>query len=274
MTIKKMTIKKSSAIKKPAKEAAAPKGYLFPELKPIEEWMDIPIYRIFPVGRFIQVLVSNKLTLVKPKKWDDPFENALLSSSYMVGNQKIVFAAKDSVYGQCWTLHRETDAMWRIYSPNKDGVRLMTTPRKLLEAMKAQVGQSADTKCFIGKVWYLQKSKLLEIFGKINLLSPDGTGIAQSLLYKRPEFSHEREIRLIYAGDSNESASDIFSFEIDPNLLFDRILFDPRMEESLRKSYISAIKKIGCTVEVKRSRLYESPKELKFNLGDNDPFQH
>lgn len=237
-------------------------GYLF-----IDELIDTPIYRIFPIGRFIQVLTAKELTLVKPKKWDDPFENALLSSDFIVENEKVAFAAKDSVYGQCWTLHRETDAMWRIYSPNKDGVRLMTTPRKLLTALKSHVDQFADVKCFVGKVQYKKKPELLKIFGQINLTSTDGTGIAQSLLYKRPEFSHEREVRLIYSGDDNNSPSDIFSFGIDPNKLFDRVLFDPRMEESLRQSYISAVKSLGCTTQVKRSTLYDPPKCLKFKLS-------
>jgi hypothetical protein len=245
-------------------------GYLFSdrdlEKSSIDELIDTPIYRIFPIGRFIQVLTAKELTLVKPKKWDDPFENALLSSDFIVGGETAVFSAKDSVYGQCWTLHRETDAMWRIYSPRKDGVRLMTTPRKLLAALKSHVGQYADVKCFIGKVQYKKKSELLNVFGKINILSSDGSGIARSLIYKRPEFSHEREVRLIYNGDDNNGTSDIFSFEIDYNKLFDRVLFDPRMEESLRRSYISAIKDLGCTVGVKRSTLYDAPKGLKFKL--------
>lgn len=78
-------------------------GYLFPdkdlEKSTIDELIDTPIYRVFPIGRFIQVLTAKELTLVKPKKWDDPFENALLSSDFIVGSETGVFSAKDSVYG-------------------------------------------------------------------------------------------------------------------------------------------------------------------------------
>jgi len=246
-------------------------GYLFPdkdlEKSSIDELIDTPIYRIFPIGRFIQVLTKKELTLVKPKKWDDPFENALLSSDFLVGNEKATIAAKDSVYGQCWTLHRETDAMWRIYSQSKDGVRLRTTPRKLLTALKTHVDEFADLTCFVGKVEYKTKPELLEIFGQINVVSTDGTGIAQSLLYKRREFSHEREVRLIYSAVDNNSPSDIFSFGVNPNELFDRVLFDPRMDDSLRKSYTAAIKSLGCDVEVKRSTLYDPPSGLQFKLN-------
>lgn len=228
--------------------------------------LDKPIYRIFPISRFIQILTTNQLTLVKPKKWDDPFENSLLSAVFNISGEKTEFAAKDEVYGQCWTLHRETDAMWRIYSPNKDGVRLMTTPRKLLESLKSKIDKHPELKCFIGKVQYEHKKNLENCFSRIDLMNSNGSGIAESLLYKRLEFSHEKEVRLIYVGDSGKCDNDIFSYEINPNELFDRILFDPRMESSLRKSYISAIECLGCNSEVKRSTLYDAPKLLEVNL--------
>ena len=243
-------------------------GYIFSEddlkNKSLNKWMNTPIYRIIPVSRFIQILTSKELTLVKPKKWDDPFENALLSSDFTIGTETADFAARDSVYGQCWTLHTQTDAMWRIYSQGKDGVRLKTTPKKLLEALKSHVGKLANITCFIGKVQYHPRSELISVFSQIELLKSDGSGIAKSLLHKRREFSHEAEVRLIYIG--SDDFPDIFSFIIEPNKLFDQILFDPRMEEPLRKSYISAIGALGSKVNVARSTLYDPPPGWKFNL--------
>lgn len=196
------------------------------------------------------------------KKWDDPFENALLSSAFEIGCETGAFSAKNSVYGQCWTLHRETDAMWRIYSQNKDGVRVMTTPRKLLVSLQDKIVNLSDTQCYIGKVKYEYKANLENCFSKINLLNPNGFGIAESLLYKRKEFSHEKEVRLIYSGDNRKCESDIFSYSINPNELFDRVLFDPRMDASLQNSYISAIKCLGCNSEIRRSTLYDAPKSF------------
>jgi len=232
-----------------------------------EDELDKPIYRIFPISRFIQILTTNRLTLVKPKKWDDPFENSLLSAVFTIDGEKTEFSAKDEVYGQCWTQHRETDAMWRIYSPNKDGVRMKTTPRKLLNSLSSKTEKNPEVKCFIGKVKYKNKKNLEDCFSEIDLLNSNGSGIAASLLYKRKEFSHEKEVRLIYIGDSGKCDSDIFQYEIKPNELFERILFDPRMESSLRKSYISAIKCLGCNSEVRRSTLYDAPQLLEVNLN-------
>ncbi|MDB5830906.1 MAG: hypothetical protein JWR14_736 [Caballeronia sp.] len=75
------------------------------------------------------------------------------------------------------------------------------------------------------------------------------------------------EMRLIYSADDNDCESNIFSFDIEPNKLFDRILFDPRMDESLQDSYIEAVEKLGCKVDVRRSPLYDPPKGMKFKLG-------
>lgn len=229
--------------------------------------LDKPIYRIMSINRFLQTLERKTLTLVKPHKWDDPFENALLASSFKASDGEIgTISAKDSVYGQCWTLHRETDAMWRIYSQNKDGVRVTTTPRKLLHALKKSVGQHAELKCFLGRVQYKRKTELLKSLKSINLFSTDGSGIAESLLYKRVEFSHEKEIRLIYSGEDGKCLSDLYDFKIEPNILFDRVLFDPRMENELKIAYKLAIAKKNCNFEIKRSILYDAPKNFTFNL--------
>lgn len=232
-----------------------------------ENEIDKPIYRIFPIGRLIQMLTTNQLTLVKPEKWDDPFENALLSSVFKFGLEDCKIPAKDSIYGQCWTLHRETDAMWRIYSQNKDGVKLMTTPRKLLKSLSDFIGAKSNTQCFIGKVSYKNKTNMIESFSKIDLLDASNLGAAESILYKRPQFSHEKEVRLIYIGDNDKCHSDIFDYQINPNELFDRVIFDPRMEESLISSYAKAIAKLGLGAEVKRSTLYDAPKDLKFKIN-------
>ena len=90
-----------------------------------------PIYRIEPFDRLIEILRSKRLTLVSPSKWEDPFENFILSAKIKVGQHKLAFADHDRFYGSCWTWKGYSDALWRIYSPDKQGVRLRTSIRKL-----------------------------------------------------------------------------------------------------------------------------------------------
>jgi len=42
--------------------------------------LEKPVYRIMPVHRLLQCLEEKQLVLVPPRKWDDPFENYLLSA--------------------------------------------------------------------------------------------------------------------------------------------------------------------------------------------------
>lgn len=229
---------------------------------------DQPIYRIFSLERFFQVLHKKQLTLVKPYLWDDPFENVLLKSEFKTAsNETVVFEAHDSVYGQCWTRHAESDAMWRIYSPHKSGVRLQTTPRKLLTTLQANIHEHPELCGFIGKVTYAtNENHLKELLQKINLTTTDGTGIAQSLLYKRKEFEHEQEIRLIYSGPDGKCPNNIFNCSIEPNTLFDSIMFDPRIDESLQKACTAAIQNLDCNVKVEISNLYDLPNSFSFHL--------
>jgi hypothetical protein len=190
-----------------------------------------------------------------------------LAASFSTSSGELAgFAAKDSVYGQCWTLHRETDAMWRIYSHEKDGVRVTSTPRKLLEALRKTDSKFADVRAFIGKVSYLKKQDLLTRLGQINLLNPNGSGIAESLLFKRNEFRHEAEVRLIYSGSDGHCSSDYYPIPIDPNLLFDKMLFDPRMDAGPYKSGRTLLRKLGYKGTIAKSGLYKAPEGLVFKL--------
>ena len=41
---------------------------------------DKHIFRVFTVDRLLEVFKDRKLTLVNPKKWDDPFENHIMNA--------------------------------------------------------------------------------------------------------------------------------------------------------------------------------------------------
>ncbi|MBI5557669.1 MAG: DUF2971 domain-containing protein [Deltaproteobacteria bacterium] len=228
-----------------------------------ESDFDKPIYRIMPIHRLLEDLQKMHLNLVKPKKWDDPFENLLLSIPLKNKNVGNIFTVRADVYGMCWTLRRETDAMWRIYSPDKQGAKVKTTPRKLLDALKKHDPEYWQVRCFIGKVEYVKQKKLRSSLEEIRLLDSNGSGIPKSLLLKRREFQHEKEVRLIYC-PASESSCDIHPFKISPNELFEEVIFDPRMDKELVNAYTLAIKEKKYQNPVAQSKLYQLPNDLKF----------
>ncbi|MGD9368632.1 MAG: DUF2971 domain-containing protein [Desulfobacteraceae bacterium] len=133
-------------------------------------------------------------------------------------------------YGQCWTLNIESDAMWRIYSPDKNGVKIQTKIRKLFQSLYSAQTSYGTLSCFIGKVDYYPKEKIDKLVedrltGKERF---DGSiGQARSLLFKRNAFKHENEVRLIYLHPRNQSDSNVYLYHCDPLSLIDRITFDP-----------------------------------------------
>jgi hypothetical protein len=167
--------------------------------------LDVPIFRVFSVERLIQVFDEKKITLVKPEKWDDPFENLVFQGT-AIGNDGIRIHfdnIRKSFYGQCWTLNTdESDALWRIYSSDKKGVRVKSTIQKLFDTFFNPNDNWALISYFIGRVAYDTAANL-----KAHLENPavlhdyifdtSARGQVMTLLWKRTEFQHEEEVRII-----------------------------------------------------------------------------
>ena len=230
-----------------------------------DEELDRPVYRIMPVNRLLQCFEEKQLILVPPSKWDDPFENWLLSSKVKItltGEIGDMNGIRDKIYGQCWTQHRETDAMWRIYSSDTNGAKVKTTPRKLLKALMENGDENPKINCFIGKVKYQTQKDLFSSLNSIEVMDAAGIGVAQSLLYKRKEFSHEREVRLIFI----DGEGPIYKLNIDPLTMFDEVVFDPRVDKHLFNAYKSAVQAKGFQGRIAQSTLYRPPQEMLIKI--------
>ena len=230
------------------------------------------VYRTISYERLIELFESKENTLVKPKLWEDTFENFVLKAKLRVDDNKVVeYDVHDRIYGQCWTLEKSSDAMWRIYSPDKKSIRIRTTVENLLDSMSMSL---IDTpKCFnsVGKVEYLSEKKLLdrahETFEK------DGQvrfgKLFKSLLIKRKAFKHENEIRLLFLDWSENAGLDsLFKYKIDPHSLISQMMIDPRISYSDFKKIESDIRnKTGYEGVIKRSLLYRLPESLTINIS-------
>lgn len=225
-----------------------------------------------PFTRLREMATSKKNCLVRTKMWDDPFENFLFSAIGIDGDgNRIGFGVRDDLYGQCWTDAEETDAMWRIYSHEKDGVRVRCTPRKLLTGLYQSQQRFRDISCFIGKVSYLSEGKILSFledaeFVKAAAFDSSGVNQARTLLFKRTAFAHENEVRLIYLRpNTDHAADDTFLYPQDPISLFDELLLDPRLDEAAIAIHRSELASLGFRCEIRQSDLYRIP-NLTANL--------
>jgi len=232
--------------------------------------LDKPIYRVFRFDMLVQIFIESQLTLVKPRTWEDPFENFILNSTgYLSDGREFQISFRDNFYGQCWTFNKESDAMCRIYSPNKDGVKVKTTMRKLFTPLfdlcghnYRSNGELYNQRAFIGRVQYAGTKtllKMLEDEERMNykVFDQTGRGQASTFFYKRVAFRHEKEIRIIYNALNNSAENPFFKLGVNPNQLIDEIVFDPRMTNEDYIRHKRQVQDLGFQNSIVHSGLYK-----------------
>lgn len=225
--------------------------------------------------------------MVNPLKWDDPFDNFLFKLTKVDlgnGQEAPLSHVGKMFFGQCWTVNPESDAIWRIYSPCRDGIMVRSTHGKVLRNFREYL--RSDRKVLLPGKGDLEnltddeasdliesKSKLYEVVYKsyhdiaalvdngVSLQSFIGNyGMLKLLGIKRDGFRHEEEVRLVYCSGDSDKNDDVFPFAIRPDTVFDEVILDPRTtvgEEELLKC---CLEKRGFNNPIRRSTLYDSPK--------------
>ena len=230
---------------------------------------DEPIYRIYPKHRFLELLTCGKNGLVKPRVWDDPFENFFLRSEVTdpSGAKISIDNLAEDWYGQCWTQNADTDAMWRIYSPgkDKDGIKVRTTIRKLFDSFYDSADGYAALKFLIGKVQYKTEADIAAFMGKTTFrdiaFGGQATGFARLLCIKREAFAHENEVRLLFQDiDPKRGQRVVALFDFDMNTICDEVVLDPRLDATKFAALKAEIVAAGCTLPIAQSPLYQMPK--------------
>jgi hypothetical protein len=224
---------------------------------------DQNIYRIFSYQRFEELIKKNELVLVNPSKWDDPFENFFLNTEVDCGNNEI--ASLDSIanswYGQCWTTNSDTDAMWRIYSPNKDGIRVSTTVRKLFSSIFNSTNPQAGLKYFIGLVKYKKQQEIISFLKNITFMDISMGGqndnFAELLCIKRTEFSHESEVRLLVNDEGNNGVNGCYKVPFSANKVLEEVCIDPRATPAEFNKIQNKVTGLGVTLPIIQSALYK-----------------
>ena len=236
---------------------------------------DSYVYRITTLERLKQLFALKENTLVNPKLWDDPFENFILSSKVRHKSGEVrQYNYHEGVYGQCWTFHKESDAMWRIYAQDKKGIRLRSTISELALGLGNAHPHTTSAKCRVGRVRYLSSKKMKEVANET--FDDSGIGLDslfKSLLVKRKAFKHEREVRLLYFEfDGSKLHNQLYSYNVNPHTMISQIMLDPRLPstkaETMKEEILSAT---GFKGPIKRSQLYAPPHDSVIDVSDWEP---
>lgn len=240
-----------------------------------EAELDQRVYRIYALDRFEAILASSQDALVTPAKWEDPFENFFLERTEVIddvsGRTIPLKNLAREWYGQCWSLNKETDAMWRIYSPNpldKLGVKVSTTIRKIFENLTRAGSSAPYLQFFVGRVAYVSQRTITRMMQYLTFsdvaIGGQGDKFADLLCIKREAFKHEKEVRLLFQDvevpGPKRGAGGVFQYALDPHAIFDEVVLDPRLMEPAALALKQKLQTAGCRLRIEHSTLYQTPR--------------
>ena len=120
------------------------------------KFLTTPVYRFMSFEALQEILLSRSIVLIKTKYWEDTYENFLFKAETIVGETCFdLNSFQQKVFGSCWTTNCESDALWRIYSQSKCGVRIRSTIGKLAHCIQRELNKSMAWIANIGEVKYL-----------------------------------------------------------------------------------------------------------------------
>ena len=235
--------------------------------------LEIPVYRIIPFKYLLDILINKELTFTQTKTWEDTYENYLLKSRYNIGLLKgrRLEGYQNNYYGICFTLKRESDALWRIYSNDKLSVRIKTKLSSIWN-LRNYINDSDEAiiDVNVDKVKYLTLKRIKEHYAQIEvreIVDNFTSYVMDSMFIKRDEFHHEKELRIIInkttITQDNLAPKTIIKYPIDPNKFIEQIVFDPRLDFKIYTNMKKTLKIIGYKNLILRSKLY-SYKDIEF----------
>ena len=178
--------------------------------------LDQPIYRIMSLSRFRDSVQRTRLAFVYPSKWDDPIEASLLYGMQLRHHDEDLACSYEyAIVGQCWSLEKECDGLWRVYSNHANQgpvrtcyVQVQTTVRNLMLSILCQREQEENSGILLGgAVVYkpteaiMSQIRTLEVSGfyeHANGISAKPHEVAEAYFVKRASFAYEKEVRFVF----------------------------------------------------------------------------
>lgn len=209
------------------------------------------LYRIMPLRHIVDLFETRELHFASPSTWDDPYERILRHKG------------SELAYAQCWCKRAVSDAMWRIYSPDRTAVRIRSTRAKLL-AVGARIKATSHATFRVDDVAYKPVNALDAELNSIADELKIGFSMKRAtdaLFLKRDAFDHESEVRAIafLQPKKDFQSPNYLRVRIDPHDFVESILFDPRSEETYVKMATYFLRKaLHFEGPVSRSALYRA----------------
>ena len=141
-------------------------------------------------------------------------------------------------------------------------MRVTTTVRALFSKFYDSTDKFASLKYLIGSVEYKPREEIEHFLANTTFTDLASGGqlrkFAKTLLIKRPEFSHENEVRLLFHDlEGNHGQNGVAVFPFPWKDILSEIALDPRLTEAEFQSEKRKLVALGCTVPIVQSELYK-----------------
>jgi len=249
---------------------------------------DAKIWRYMDIEKYKSLLLESGLFFCRADKFSDPFEGSLTRREYehrwmgfgfglhgepvepekldkdLEAISTLHRKLKRSTIVNCWHINTgESDAMWRLYLKDNEGVAIQSPAKTLFESLNGTPEIIHPSKIrylnYDLDIWYHP-----EDYPHIhyNLIIP--------LIHKRTEFCHESEFRLFIdvpeavenenywvQPDGNESKGKMIHFNIEHAI--ERVIFPPTSNHLVDDRIRSLTLDFGYDFEFEKSKLNEAP---------------
>lgn len=168
--------------------------------------LDTPIFRITAAEFLLKDQEEGRLTLTRIDRaqWFDPTENGLLVAEYETeqGEDLSLAELTRHMFGSCWSLRRlGRDEDWEAFAHERPGIRIESTPRKLLAGLISGTRDPlAALKFWVGKINYLSDDDRHAFFDDpdwIRHLDTSNRRVIETVLRVRSHWKDESEVRLV-----------------------------------------------------------------------------
>lgn len=182
--------------------------------------------------------------LTNLNSWDDLWE--------LPAREKMPSEFKDMFHGQCWSLEGISDALWKIYAKDKEGILIQSSVEKFYNIEGIKLGK-------LSPVIYYEDLDLA--INKANTLKGIDKIFYHGLL-KRKAFKHEKEVRFLTLNteacidNTCKQNHSTLLVNVDPFNFIEDIFIDPRASNWFVDTIKIYCKRLNLHVIPKKSDLF------------------
>jgi hypothetical protein len=222
---------------------------------------DAKVWKYIDLSKLIYTISKKQIYLTRLDLLGDGYEGTLTKSfmetliefSKEKNDPHIVNAVRSSAqlgrtstYVNCWRMdEHESEAMWKLYCPNNQGVVLQTTYNKL-------VNSNTDKNLHIGMITYIDYET--DFFqAEDNLF--------YSVMHKRKAFEHEKEVRIVTMQHYMENKPLLpgKTFNWDISGCIENIFVNPYSEPWFHDVIKETLNSFNCKIKVDWSNMKKTP---------------